>query len=258
MVRHVRRTSKATNQTPFVGSFLFAYGCWVLHDKPWLYDVKQCWISYPTHTVDNSIWWYYMSETGFYYALLFASVFDVRRSDFWELVLHHIITIGLLSASWTINFVRVGTLILLSHDVADIALEFGKLVKYTKRYHGLTNIIFVLFLLSWFVTRLGYFPFVLLWSAFTDAPRLIQPDYKIWSFQIPHVPRIIIILLLLLLFLHIFWTVLILRIVVRTVQSGEECSDVRSDSEEEPSEEVKSKAKLLTKRKNMENGKKHS
>jgi sphingoid base N-palmitoyltransferase len=37
-------------------SFLFAYGCWVLHDKPWLYDVKQCWISYPNHTVDNSIW----------------------------------------------------------------------------------------------------------------------------------------------------------------------------------------------------------
>lgn len=87
-----------------------------------------------------------MIETGFYYSLLISSLFDVRRSDFWQLVFHHIITIGLLSFSWTINFVRVGTLVLLCHDIADIPLEVGKLVKYTKRLHVLTNVMFVLFL----------------------------------------------------------------------------------------------------------------
>lgn len=37
-------------------SFLFAYGCYVLYDKSWLYDVKDCWIAYPHHQVDSSIW----------------------------------------------------------------------------------------------------------------------------------------------------------------------------------------------------------
>lgn len=87
-----------------------------------------------------------MIEAGFYYSLLFSSIFDVRRNDFWELVLHHLITIGLLSASWTINFVRVGTLVLLSHDLSDIVLEGGKLVKYTKRYPMFTNVLFVVFI----------------------------------------------------------------------------------------------------------------
>lgn len=47
-----------------------------------------------------------MLEAGFYYSLIIASIWDVKRSDFWELMIHHIVTIGLLSTSWTINFVR--------------------------------------------------------------------------------------------------------------------------------------------------------
>ncbi|CAI5447542.1 unnamed protein product [Caenorhabditis angaria] len=59
-------------------TFAFIYGCYVMFDKEWLSDVKQCWIGYPFHEVPNSIWWYYMIETGFYYSLLIASTFDVR------------------------------------------------------------------------------------------------------------------------------------------------------------------------------------
>lgn len=50
-----------------------------------------------------------MLEMAFYYSLLLGSFFDVRRSDFWQLIIHHFVTIGLLSVSWTINFVRVRT-----------------------------------------------------------------------------------------------------------------------------------------------------
>ena len=88
-----------------------------------------------------------MVETGFYYALLIGSIFDVKRSDFWELVFHHVLTIGLLSISWAINFVRVGTLVLISHDISDILLEGGKLVRYGGAPSFFVNICFILFLL---------------------------------------------------------------------------------------------------------------
>ncbi|KAJ1369710.1 Ceramide synthase hyl-1, partial [Parelaphostrongylus tenuis] len=120
-----------------------------------------------------------MVETSFYYSLMLASFFDVRRSDFWQLMVHHIVTIGLLSISFTINFVRAGTLVLISHDVADVILEFGKLTRYDRTLKNVTNVCFVVFLTAWIVTRLGYYPFVLVRSALLDAAGLIQPDYEL-------------------------------------------------------------------------------
>ncbi|CAB3405926.1 unnamed protein product [Caenorhabditis bovis] len=232
-------------------TFAFLYGIYVMKDQSWLYDVKQCWIGYPFHPVPDLIWWYYMIETGFYYSLLIASVFDERRSDFYQLMIHHIITVFLLSSSWTINFVRVGTLILISHDVADVFLEGGKLVRYDAHNKKLTNFMFVLFFGSWILTRLGYYPFVVIRSAITEAADLIQPDYSLWDLKmVPYAPRLIVFALICLLFLHIFWTFIILRILIRTT-SGGQAKDVRSDSDSDYDEEEirrREERRLLTKR----------
>jgi hypothetical protein len=57
---------------------------------------------------------------------------DVRRSDYLQMMLHHLVTIVLLSMGYTVNFVRAGTLIILTHDTADILLELGKLFRYAQ------------------------------------------------------------------------------------------------------------------------------
>jgi hypothetical protein len=210
----------------------FVYGLVILWNESWLTDVKDCWRDYPHHNLTTPLWWYYILETAFYWSLIFASVFDVKRSDFRELMLHHVVTISLLSISWTINMVRVGTLVLLSHDLSDVLLEVGKMTRYGKNVMT-TNIIFVVFLGSWIVARLGFFPFVVLRSALLDAPPLIQPDYR-WEnlLQPPYMPRMIIGMLLCLQALHLFWTIIIGRIVHKTLSAGQ-AEDVRSDSEEE-------------------------
>ena len=41
------------------------------------------------------------------------------------MVLHHLITILLLYFSWATNMVRIGTLVLVVHDVADPWLNVG-------------------------------------------------------------------------------------------------------------------------------------
>ena len=35
---------------------------------------------------------------------------------------------------------------------------------------------------SWIVTRLMYYPFVVIRSALFEAANLIQPDYDVWDF----------------------------------------------------------------------------
>lgn len=45
-------------------TFLFSYGLFVLWDKPWFNDVTQCWIGYPFHEIDKSVW--YVFKTLFF------------------------------------------------------------------------------------------------------------------------------------------------------------------------------------------------
>ena len=66
-----------------------------------------------------------MVELSFYWSLCLSQFFDVKRKDFWEMFVHHITTIGLMTLSWTCNLTRVGALVLLIHDCADIWLEVG-------------------------------------------------------------------------------------------------------------------------------------
>lgn len=64
-----------------------------------------------------------MIELAFYWSLVFSQFIDVKRKDFWQMFLHHIATISLLSFSYIVNFVRVGALVLVIHDCADYWLE---------------------------------------------------------------------------------------------------------------------------------------
>ncbi|KAI6218707.1 TRAM LAG1 CLN8-like proteiny domain containing protein [Aphelenchoides fujianensis] len=236
-------------------SFLFAFGCFVLSDKPWLYDTHQGFINYPRHEVDYDVRLYYMLEFGFYISLLVGSVVDVRRSDFWEMTVHHFVTLALLAFSWIINFARLGSLILLSHDLSDPFLEGAKLVRYTRKHTNLANGIFVVFLLCWTATRLVYFPFVLVLTGIRDGPALIQPDYEVFNFkQLPYAPRVLLILLCCLMVLHVFWTFLLVKIVARALRSGA-AADVRSDSEESEELNDEPRRKVLQKRRELE--KKH-
>ena len=79
--------------------------------------------NYPHHKIDRDVWWYYMIELSFYWSLCISQFFDVKRKDFWEMFIHHVTTIALMAFSWTCNLTRVGTLVLVIHDCADIFLE---------------------------------------------------------------------------------------------------------------------------------------
>jgi len=61
------------------------------------------------------------------------------------------------------RFARVGSVVLALHDASDVLLEIGKMSKYSGA-ETLASISFILFVLSWVLLRLIYFPFWVLWS----------------------------------------------------------------------------------------------
>ncbi|XP_074033325.1 ceramide synthase 6 isoform X2 [Leptinotarsa decemlineata] len=203
-------------------TFSFIYGITILWNKPWLWNINECWTDFPHQSVTSDIWWYYMVSMSFYWSLMVSQFFDVKRKDFWQMFIHHIATIILMCLSWIVNVFRVGTLVLVVHDSADIFLEAAKMAKYSG-YQKVCDTIFAIFTILWITTRIGIFPFWIIRNTSIDAPKIVPmfPAYYIFNS-----------LLILLLILHCFWTYLILKIVHNSLNAGQMEGDIRSSSDD--------------------------
>ncbi|KAF2359174.1 TRAM/LAG1/CLN8 domain [Trinorchestia longiramus] len=204
------------------------FGIFVLIDKPWLYDVRHCWYNFPMQYPEPEVWWYYMVSLGFYWCQTVTHFLQPQRHDSLQLLCHHIVTILLTSLSWVCNFTRMGSLILLLHECADIPLLLAKIFGYCKK-HGLMDKMFVLFVLLWVVTRLGIFPFRLIRSTLLEAhvqENTFYPVYYIFNG-----------LILSIFLMHLIWTYNIIQVIVRKF-SSDHISDVRSSASEISSDDV--------------------
>jgi len=181
----------------------------------WFPNTANCWRNYPDGMpISTPLRIFTLYQLGFYWHSLYAHfVYEVKRSDYWPLLLHHIATIVLINCSYQMNFHRIGLLIVVAHDVNDVFFEIGKLFVYMQK-ERVTNVLFVFLLISWVTTRLGIFPFMLIYSALFESQNIIP--YDISPFWL-----IFNSMLLFLLTLHIYWFGLMLRMAVRVVRGKE-------------------------------------
>ncbi|XP_069018899.1 ceramide synthase 2 [Embiotoca jacksoni] len=208
--------------------FAFLGGVLALYDKPWLYDLREVWEGFPKQSMLPSQYRYYLLEMGFYLSLLLSLTFDVKRKDFKEQVIHHIATLLLLSFSWISNYIRIGTLVMVVHDSADILLEGAKVFNYAK-WHQTANTMFLVFTFLFVLTRLVLFPFWLIHCTWVYPVEHYAPFFGYYFFNI---------MLLVLQILHIYWAILISKMVYKLIFSKLEGDD-RSDEEENDSDSLK-------------------
>lgn len=62
---------------------------------------------------------------------------------------------------------KIGIMVFLCHDVNDIFMEVAKLCRYAQR-EGLATCMFTVFLISWFASRMIYFPLWCIRSAWSE------------------------------------------------------------------------------------------
>lgn len=198
----------------------FALGLFVLWDEPWLWDIEQCWLNHPYHSLSNGVWLYITVSLALYWTLTVSQFFDIKRKDFWMMFTHHVATILSISLSWVSHYHRIGSLVLLCHDFADIFLEACKIAKYAK-YHRLCDILMAVFLIVWTVSRLVFYP-QLVYSSMGEALRN-GPTLM--------VTHILVGLLVLLQCLHILWTYILLQIIFIALKTGSVKNDYRSSSD---------------------------
>ncbi|XP_057701655.1 ceramide synthase 5 isoform X2 [Corythoichthys intestinalis] len=189
---------------------IFTYGFQFLWQSPWLWDTRHCWYGYPFQVLTPPLYRYYMTELAFYWSLILSQFTDIRRKDFLAMFVHHLATVGLISFSYATNMVRVGTLVMCLHDASDIWLEAGKMAKYAK-YQRLCDVLFMVFSVTFFVTRLIVFPFWVFNTTMFESWLIVGPFPSWWLFNV---------LLLVLQVLHIMWSYLIARIAIKAIMKG--------------------------------------
>ncbi|XP_026160593.1 ceramide synthase 1 [Mastacembelus armatus] len=199
------------------------------HDPPSVFYNWRSGMSVPT---DIAI--AYLIQGSFYGHSIYATVYmDAWRKDSAVMVVHHIITLALISFSYAFRYHNVGILVLFLHDINDVQLEFTKLNIYLKprggSYHLLNDILSNLaslgFSVSWFWFRLYWFPLKVLWATCVTSLQTV-PNIPFYFFFNA--------LLFALLLMNIYWFLFIVFFVVKVLKM-KEVNDVREYEEEDSS-----------------------
>jgi len=177
---------------------------------------------------------YYVLEFGWYSMCLVVLFFKKRRSDFLEMLAHHVITSVLIFTSYSFGYLRIGIVVMNLHNLFDPFLNVAKCCHYTFKgpLHVLADVSFGLGAVVFLVSRLVLYPVATyyMWFylvAFPGAHPIWDATVDQWACKI---------LLCMLYPIHLFWFYLILRVAKKALVGGTVQNDERSDSESEDEE----------------------
>jgi len=220
-----------------------SFGLYVYSQEEWtIFPTANFWSNYP-HPLTTLMWTYYILELSFYFHGLIAISFERRRKDFLQMIVHHIVTIILISHSYWIRVHRIGMITLIIHNISDVFLYSGKVLHYISKKHKFLNvyvqILFLIFAISFFATRVVFFPLVIIRSCYFEA-NVVNPEC-------PGCKESTLFLGTLYL-LHCYWFYLIIQMAINTFKKPDDIvEDICSEDEEEEEKHHK-----------RDNGKKHN
>ncbi|KAM4888135.1 ceramide synthase 1 [Thomomys bottae] len=216
--------------------FLFYLGCWSYSayllfgtDYPFFHDPPSTFYGWtPGMAVPRDIGAAYLLQGSFYGHSIYATLcMDAWRKDSLVMLLHHVVALVLIVASYAFRYHNVGILVLFLHDISDVQLEFTKLNTYFKARDGpcrrlhalLANLGCLSFCLSWFWFRLYWFPLKVLYA--TSHSSLVSvPDIPFYFFFNS--------LLLLLTAMNVYWFLYIIAFAAKVLMGQmNELTDLR-------------------------------
>ncbi|GAW81473.1 hypothetical protein, conserved [Plasmodium gonderi] len=167
---------------------------------------------YPNQKTSNLIHLYYFLNGGYLLISVYSLLMSEKLPDFYENFLQHLCAVILVYFSYGQNFLRVGSIIMLCHDICEIFSSACRVFVDT-RHKVVTVSSFCILFSSWGFLRLYIF-----------AKRCILPihrNFKIFNPFIGYEACIwLIFLLLVILLMNAYWFVLMAKMFIHFVSSG--------------------------------------
>lgn len=172
----------------------FIMGLIVILKQEWIWPSKLWWEGYyinNSHSIiqiDLSL--YYILYVARYIQAKIFCLIDPKKKDFIEMIIHHIVTIILISISYKKTYIRSGVCIMILFDIADIFLHIGKIFKYlgdfyNNYYNFIADIILYIFGVSFFITRIIIYPYIC-WSCWYENKSIWKLEFKHLNIEYEH------------------------------------------------------------------------
>lgn len=230
----VVKFSQAAMECVFYGGFT-ALGACIVPAQPWIWPSKLWWIDFQSGShslMRDDLRCYYLLYGARYLQNTVSVLLEPKRKDFLEMQIHHVVTFTVIAISYLYGWNRIGAVVMLLLDPADVPLHIAKMLKYVADARRATqprlaavcafgaDRTFELFALFFFVTRICFYPYVC-WSAHIEATRYFPKGPPEWA---------CVVLLETLYVLQCYWFALIIKVAVKMILTGH-AEDVRSDDE---------------------------
>jgi len=223
----------------FVQSFMeaFCYGGFaliglrVVPSQDWIWPSAKWWIGFAEggHEVMRAdLRCYYIMYIARYAQAVVTVLLEPKRKDIVAMLLHHIVTVVVIYISYVYGWNRVGVVVMVLLDPADVPLHLAKLCKYTAEatklslWQRVADRLFEVFAVLFFVTRIVMYGYVC-WSAHIEATRYFPKGLPEWT---------CVVCLYTLLLLQIYWFSLIMKVAMMLLWGGG-AEDPRSDDDSE-------------------------
>mmetsp|Transcript_46066 Transcript_46066/g.128022 ORF Transcript_46066/g.128022 Transcript_46066/m.128022 type:complete len:328 (-) Transcript_46066:92-1075(-) len=196
--------------------------CWfLLRDQPWTPWVlggsgqtRFCWTDgHPYQRVPADVKRFYMVAFGFHLSEAAMLFLETRAPDFWEMLLHHLVTCCMIFFSYMLNYVRVGSLILFLHGATDVFIYASKVFVDTP-FLRCTGFFYFGLVLAYAWLRIYVFPAYVMKSSWVESVTEARGGNLYgWGF--------LNFGLIALLTLHMYWFGLIIKIGMVFRRSGQ-------------------------------------
>ena len=197
-----------------------------VHQVDFFKQTCLCWVEpFPFQPIPLSFHWMYVVAMGWYLHCTYAHLFlDPRKSDFAEMLIHHIVTFALLLFAYSKGYTRIGVLILFCMDLSDVFLHVCKIVRVFDNAKPVPPYVmdvgFPLLPISWVALRLYFYARKVMYSTF------FHPfDYGSWRNSDLYIPFNILLVVLFL--LQVLWFYYIMKTAILHVFYGAEFDDER-------------------------------
>jgi ceramide synthetase len=199
--------------------FITCWGYDILKDTPWLPpamggsgDFSRMWDTLLVVEFFPCLRRYFMVQMAYHIQSFIFFVCLKRRNDFFEMVLHHTCAILLVAFACCHGYERIGSIVFMLHDVADV-FGYGAKMFVDTPYTNITVAFYVMLLFFWVYARLWVFPTLLLHLEYHHLAVAARSENVVMF-------RFLQTMLLTLQVLHVYWFTLFVRMGHRFLATG--------------------------------------
>ena len=132
----VQKFAQSCMEMIFYGAFT-VFGALVVPGQAWFWPSALWWSDYRSGKmlfVTDALKAYYLLYAARYAQGIASCLIEHKRKDFWEMQMHHIVTVSLIGISYAYGWNRVGAVVMALLDPADVPLHVAKQFKYCLLY----------------------------------------------------------------------------------------------------------------------------